>query len=214
MTDGATGKAVSGATVSAGTNVAHTDASGAYSLAVPTGTYDVTVQAFGYADGSADKVVVDDGATLTKSFSLTPVPSRTVAGKVVDGSGHGWPLYAKITADGVPGSVWTDPATGSYSLDLPEGHTYTLHVATASTGYRAVTKKIDVGGSDQTVGFSVPVDSWATSTPGYQVHDTGSTEPFDATDAPPHGLERGQRGWDRGRLAVRRPRQPRQRHRR
>ncbi|MFD0135894.1 carboxypeptidase regulatory-like domain-containing protein [Streptomyces sp. NPDC127159] len=187
VTDSATGKPVGGATVSAGTNVAHTDASGAYSLTVPTGTYDVTVEAFGYANGSADKVVVDDGATLTKSFSLTPVPSHTVAGKVVDGSGHGWPLYAKITADGVPGSVWTDPATGAYSLDLPEGHTYTLHVATSTTGYRAVTKKVDVGDSDETVQFSVPVDSWATSTPGYQVHETGSTEPFDATDAPPEG---------------------------
>nr|WP_261994700.1 carboxypeptidase regulatory-like domain-containing protein [Streptomyces sp. me109] len=187
VTDSATGKPVASATVGAGTNVAHTDSSGAYSLTVPTGTYDVTVQAFGYADGSAGGVVVDDGATLTKSFSLTPVASRTVAGKVVDGSGHGWPLYARITADGVPGSVWTDPVTGSYSLDLPEGHTYTLHVATASTGYRAVTKKVDVGGSDQTVGFQVPVDSWATSTPGYQVHDTGATEPFDATDAPPTG---------------------------
>ncbi|MFE9611240.1 carboxypeptidase regulatory-like domain-containing protein [Streptomyces sp. NPDC006012] len=189
VTDSATGKAVSGATITAGTNVAHTDASGAYSLTLPAGTYDVTVEAFGYATGSADGVVVDDGATLTKSFSLTAVPSRTVSGKVTDGSGHGWPLYAKITADGVPGSVWTDPATGSYRLDLPEGHTYTLHVATATTGYQAVTKKIDVGDSAQTVGFPVPVDSWASSTPGYEVDETGSTEPFDATDAAPEGWQ-------------------------
>ncbi|SOF02285.1 Kelch motif-containing protein [Streptomyces sp. OV198] len=187
VTDSATGKAVAGATISAGTNTAHTDSSGAYSLTVPTGTYDVGVEAFGYASGSASGVVVADGATLTRSFSLDPVPSQTVAGKVVDGSGHGWPLYAKITADGVPGSVWTDPATGSYSLDLPEGHTYTLHVATTTTGYQPVTKKITVGDSAQTVGFSVPVDSWATSTPGYQVHESGSTEPFDTTDAPPAG---------------------------
>ncbi|MFL4908321.1 carboxypeptidase regulatory-like domain-containing protein [Streptomyces sp. MMS24-I2-30] len=213
VTDGATGKPVSGATVTAGTNVAHTDASGAYSLTLPTGNYDISVEAFGYATGSADGVVVDDGATLTKSFSLTPVPSRTVAGKVTDGSGHGWPLYAKITADGVPGSVWTDPATGSYSLDLPEGHTYTLHVATATTGYRAVTKKIDVGDAAQTVGFSVPVDSWASSTPGYRVDETGSTEPFDATDAAPEGWQVVNADGTT-RLGVRRPRQPRQPHRR
>ncbi|MFF7677645.1 carboxypeptidase regulatory-like domain-containing protein [Actinacidiphila glaucinigra] len=187
VTDGATGKAVSGATVTAGTGVTHTDASGAYSLTLPTGTYDVSVEAFGYAGDSADGVVVDDDATVTENFTLTAVPSQTIAGKVTDGSGHGWPLYAKITADGVPGVVWTDPATGSYSMDLPEGHSYTLHVASATPGYEAVSKKITVGDSAQTVGIAVPADSWTANTPGYRVDVTGTTEPFDATDAPPTG---------------------------
>ncbi|MFJ3762981.1 carboxypeptidase regulatory-like domain-containing protein [Streptomyces sp. NPDC090080] len=187
VTDGATGEPVSGATISAGTNVAHTNSSGAYTLTVAAGDYDVKVQAFGYADDSADDVVVDDDAALTKNFSLTPVPSRTISGKVIDGSGHGWPLYAKITADGAPGSVWTDPATGAYSLDLPSKHTYTLHVTTASTGYRQITRKIDVGESDQTVSFSATVDVSAADAPGYKIQDKGDTEPFDTTDAPPTG---------------------------
>ncbi|MFF3559384.1 carboxypeptidase regulatory-like domain-containing protein [Streptomyces sp. NPDC002574] len=187
VTDSATGKALAGATVTAGDSSARTDASGAYSLTVPTGTYDVSVAAFGYSDGSADGVVVDDDATVTKNFTLAPVPSQTVAGKVTDGAGHGWPLYAKITADGVPGAVWTDPATGSYSLDLPQGHSYTLHVAAATPGYKAVSKTVTVGGSAQTVGIAVPVDSWTATPPGYRVDVTGTTEPFDATDAPPAG---------------------------
>ncbi|MFJ5220972.1 carboxypeptidase regulatory-like domain-containing protein [Streptomyces sp. NPDC088354] len=187
VTDSATGKAVAGATVSAGDNSARTDASGAYSLTVPTGTYDVSVAAFGYADGSAGGVVVDDDATVTKNFTLAPVPSQTVAGKVTDGAGHGWPLYAKITADGVPGAVWTDPATGGYSLDLPQGHSYTLHVAAATPGYKAVSKTVTVGNSAQTVGISVPVDSWTATPPGYRIDVTGTNEPFDATDAPPAG---------------------------
>ncbi|MFG2305552.1 carboxypeptidase regulatory-like domain-containing protein [Actinacidiphila glaucinigra] len=187
VTDGATGKALAGATVSAGANSARTDASGAYSLTVPTGTYDVSVAAFGYADGSADDVVVDDGATVTENFTLSPVPSQTVAGKVTDGSGHGWPLYAKITADGVPGAVWTDPATGAYNLDLPQGRSYTLHVTASTPGYQAVSKKITVGDSAQTVGIAIPADSWTATPPGYKVDVTGTNEPFDATDAPPAG---------------------------
>ncbi|WP_431953727.1 carboxypeptidase regulatory-like domain-containing protein [Actinacidiphila sp. bgisy167] len=186
VTDSATGKPVSGATVTAGTGVARTNASGAYTLTVPTGTYDLSVEAFGYAAGSADEVVVDEDATVTRNFALTAVPSQTIAGKVTDGSGHGWPLYAKITADGVPGAVWTDPATGSYSLDLPEGHSYTLHVAAATAGYKAVSKTISVGGSAQTVSVTVPVDSW-TAPPGYRVDVAGTTESFTATDAPPAG---------------------------
>ncbi|MEU6345912.1 carboxypeptidase regulatory-like domain-containing protein [Streptomyces sp. NPDC046977] len=187
VTDSATGKAISGATVTAGDSVAHTDATGAYSLTVATGTYDISVEAFGYSDGSADDVAVDDDATVTKNFTLAAVPSQTIAGKVTDGSGHGWPLYAKITADGVPGAVWTDPATGSYSLELPQGHSYTLHVASATAGYQAVSKTVTVGGSAQTVGISVPVDSWTATPPGYRIDVTGTNEPFDATDAPPAG---------------------------
>ena len=47
---------------------------------------------------------------------------RRSSGTVTDGSGHGWPLYATITVDGVPGGpVFTDPYTGHYSLTLPQG---------------------------------------------------------------------------------------------
>jgi N-acetylneuraminic acid mutarotase len=188
VTDSATGKPISGATVTAGTDVAHTGATGAYQLTVPAGTYDVTVDAFGYAGTSDHGVTVGDGATLTKNYALSPVPSQTLSGKVTDGSGHGWPLYARITADGVPGSVWTDPATGAYSVSLPQGHDYTLHVAVNDPGYQAVSKTVTVGDSAASLNLSVPVDPWATGTArGYTQHLNGTTETFDATDAPPQG---------------------------
>jgi hypothetical protein len=187
VTDSGTGKPISGATISAGTNVAHTDAAGAYDLSVPVGTYDVTVDAFGYATTTDQGVAVADGSTLTKDYSLTSVPSQTVSGKVTDGSGHGWPLYAKITADGVPGSVWTDPATGSYSLSLPRGHDYTVHVTANDPGYQTVTKTITVGDSAADLNLSVPVDPWAGTARGYTQHLAGTTETFDSTDAAPQG---------------------------
>ncbi|MFI1097919.1 carboxypeptidase regulatory-like domain-containing protein [Streptomyces sp. NPDC020917] len=187
VTDSKTGKPISGATITAGTNVAHTGAAGTYDLTVPVGTYDVTVDAFGYAGTSDSGVAVADGATLTKNYSLSPVPSQTLSGKVTDGSGHGWPLYAKITADGVPGSVWTDPATGAYSVSLPQGHDYTLHVAVSDPGYQAASKTVTIGDSAASLDLSVPVDPWSGTARGYTQHLNGTTETFDATDAPPQG---------------------------
>jgi hypothetical protein len=187
VTDSATGKAIAGATVGVGGNIAHTDASGTYDLTVPVGSYDVKVDAFGYATATDAGVAVADGAKLTRNYTLDAVPSQTVSGKVTDGSGHGWPLYAKITADGVPGSVWTDPATGAYSLSLPQGHDYTLHVTANDPGYQSVTKTLTVGDAAGSLNIAVPVDRWAGTARGYTQQLNGTTEPFDATDAPPTG---------------------------
>ncbi|MGW1564055.1 carboxypeptidase regulatory-like domain-containing protein [Streptomyces sp. NPDC002144] len=190
VTDDSTGKPVAGATVTTqGGGTAHTAADGTYSLVLPVGSYDITVEAYGYSPRTASGVSLGDGDALTKNFALTPVPSRTVSGKVTDGSGHGWPLYAKITADGVPGGpVWTDPLTGAFDLKLPQGHDYTLHVVSASPGYTSPTKKITVAASDQSLNVAVPVDPWAATVPaGYSVRDEGTTEPFDSTDSAPKG---------------------------
>ena len=187
VTDTAGGAPISGATVSVGGNVAHTDSAGHYALSLPAGTYDITVDAFGYATGTAKAVVVADGDALTEDFALSTVPSQTVSGKVTDGSGHGWPLYAQITADGVPGSVWTDPATGGYDLTLPQGHDYTLHIAATEPGYQTVTKTVTVAAAATTVNVPVPADPWAATAPGYQLNVTGSTEAFDSTDSAPQG---------------------------
>ena len=68
---------------------------------------------------------------------------------MTDGSGHSWPLYARITVDGVPGGpVWTDPITGRYSVSLPQGHTYQLH----TTAFRVDAWRGDlVRASDETL---------------------------------------------------------------
>ncbi|WSS24512.1 carboxypeptidase regulatory-like domain-containing protein [Streptomyces sp. NBC_01190] len=187
VTDTSTGDPIVGATVSVGGNVAHTSADGTYTVTVASGTYDITVDAFGYAGKADPAVAVDDGDALTEDFALSPVPSQTLSGKVTDGSGHGWPLYAKITVDGAPNAVWTDPATGGYDLSLPEGHDYTVHVTATNAGYQAVTRTVTIGSAATSLNVGVPVDPWAAAPPGYTVATTGTTEPFDATDAPPAG---------------------------
>ncbi|MEW1862582.1 carboxypeptidase regulatory-like domain-containing protein [Streptomyces sp. NPDC088194] len=188
VTDHATGDPISGATVKAGDHSATSGADGSYKLDIPPGAYDLTASAYGYADGSATGVQLDDGATVTESFALDSVPQQTVSGKVTDGSGHGWPLYAKITAAGVPGGpVFTDPTTGDFSLKLPQGSSYTLHVTADYPGYQAVDKTVTVGTADQTANVSVPVDPASTDAPGYSVSLSGPTEPFTSTTGPPDG---------------------------
>ncbi len=124
---------------------------------MPTGTYTVTASGYGFQSSSVTAVTVADGATVGENFSLVPVPRHVVSGIVTDGGGHGWPLYAKITAGGVPGApVYTNPVTGKFSLDLPQGHDYTLTVDAAYPGYEQVDKTVTVAGSDQTVRDRAP----------------------------------------------------------
>ena len=188
VTDHATGAPIAGATVKAGDHSATSDATGTYTLNIPPGSYDLKASAYGYAGGSAAAVALAQDATVTESFALDSVPSQTVSGKVTDGSGHGWPLYAKITVDGVPGGpVFTDPATGAYSLTLPQGATYTLHVTADYPGYKAVDKTVDVATADETVDIPVPVDPYSGAASGYKTTLTGSTVPFDSATGPPDG---------------------------
>ncbi len=188
VTDHATGGPIAGATVKAGDHVATSGADGTYKLDIPPGTYDLTASAYGYSDGSAAGVALSDGGTVTESFALDSVPRQTVSGKVSDGSGHGWPLYAKITVDGVPGGpVFTDPTTGAYSLTLPRNTSYTLHIAANYPGYETLDKTVQVAAADKTANFAVPVDGADADAPGYQVSLVGSTEPFDSTAAAPDG---------------------------
>jgi N-acetylneuraminic acid mutarotase len=202
VTDHATGAAVAGATVKAGDHSATSDATGTYKLDIPPGSYDLTASAYGYADGSATGVDLADGATVTEPFALDSVPRQTVTGKVTDGSGHDWPLYAKITADGVPGGpVFTDPVTGDYSLTLPQNHSYALHIASNYPGYQTVDKTVAVAAADETVDIPVAVDPNSGQAPGYKVSLSGTAEPFTSTTGPPDGWTVGNAdgttgGWD------------------
>jgi N-acetylneuraminic acid mutarotase len=92
-----------------------------------------------------------------------------VSGTITDGSGHGWPLYAKIAVAGDPrGPVYTNPATGRYRVDLPAGATYTLHVSAAgSSGYQSQDPTVTLAGSDVREDVALPVDPDRCTAPGY-----------------------------------------------
>ena len=176
---------VAGAKVSVGATSTTTAADGSYKLTVTPGTYTVGVSDFGYADQSVTGVVVADGATVAENFTLAAVARVAVTGKVTDGSGQGWPLYATITVDGMPGGpVYTNPKTGAYTIQLPVDKTYQLHTAAAYPGYQTTDTSVAVGVSAVSQPISVNVDASACTAAGYQAGHNGQFQTFDGTAAP------------------------------
>ena len=180
VTDGGTGSPIAGATVKTPDGFSTTTAAnGTYDLSVPVGSYDVTAQAFGYASKTTTGVQVSDGQTTTADFALASVPSHTVSGTVTDGSGHAWPLYSKITIDGVPGGpLYTDPYTGRYSVDLPQDNDYTLHIAPIAPGYATKDVTVHVGSADQIADAQILVTQSPCIAPGYAYEFSNAAEPF------------------------------------
>ncbi|WP_422653144.1 carboxypeptidase regulatory-like domain-containing protein [Actinocrinis sp.] len=179
------GGALADAKVTVGSTSIVTGANGTYSVSVPAGTYTVSASAYGYATQTVTGVAVADGASVTENFSLAAVARATVSGKVTDGSGKGWPLYASISVEGAPGGpVYTNPKTGAYSLQLPVDGTYTLDVTPAYTGYQEAKQQVTVGISNVTQNIAVLVDATACTAPGYATHVHGSSQTFDTTSLP------------------------------
>lgn len=186
VTDASTSKPIADATVSTSVGSTTTDSSGHYAMTLAAGSYNVTVSAFGYATQTLTGVQVTDGGTTTQNVALTPTASVTVSGTVTDGSGHGWPLYARLDITGRPGGpVWTNPATGQYSVSLPEDATYAVKVTASLPGYQVVNDSITVGSANVTHNISVPVNP-ACIAPGYQFNfgTPALSEPFDGTTLP------------------------------
>jgi hypothetical protein len=181
--DSATRGALPGATVRAGAYSATTDATGSYRLPpLPAGTYPVTASAPGYATRSLPGVAVPAGGTVTKNISLTPVAVSTVTGRVIDGGGQGWPLYARIDIDGYSGGpVFTNPLTGAFSVRLANKD-YRFTVTALSEGYGA-------GEADVTVPAASPLEfaletAGTVCPPGYSRSGSGFTQAFDEPTTP------------------------------
>ncbi len=185
VTDAGTGAPIASAAVSVPGVSTTTDAKGHYTLTLPAGTYDVSVAAYGYEPKTVPGVTVLDGGTAVTDVVLTAIPKISISGVVKDGSGHGWPLYAKITVNGMPGGpVWSDPYTGRYHVDVPAGAPYTLHVTANYPGYKPADLTVP-GTADVSADIPLTVDVDACTAPGYVRHSVGLTESFSAPTAPP-----------------------------
>lgn len=170
VSDSTTGNPIPGALVHAVgllDRIVTTDSSGNYSMQLCEGSYDVAATAFGYMPGAANGIAISAGNTTNQNFALNPAQVSTVSGMVTDGSGHGWPLYARIDIDGYPnGAVFTNPFTGAYSVNLPQDNTFIFHVNKVSPGY--ITGQRDVvPGANLTEDFTLLVDNEACIAPGY-----------------------------------------------
>ncbi|WP_371403815.1 S8 family serine peptidase [Kribbella sp. NBC_00662] len=162
-----------------------TSSNGTFSSVLPAGDYTLTVASFGYKTQTTTATITT-GQTTTKNFALESTPQVSVGGTVTDGSGHGWPLYAKVSVEG-PGGVfdYTTPSNGRYSLKVPSGAAYSLKVESKYPGYQTVSQPITVGSGNLTKNISVPADANScTTAPGYKWGSDGVYETFDSGAAP------------------------------
>jgi N-acetylneuraminic acid mutarotase len=187
VTDSATNDLIADAHVAAGAISTTTDATGHYSVVLPVDTYDVTASAYGYASQTVNGVAITDGNTTTLNFALDPVPPIEVSGTVTDGSGHAWPLYARINIDGYPGGpVFTDPVTGHYAVTLVESTPFVFHVNAMGIGYNEETRPLQFPPDSPTQDFALQVDTGSCDALGYGSVANGLFEQFN-TGALPDG---------------------------
>lgn len=168
VTDSNTSNLIAGAKVEAGGFSTTTDANGFYKFILAVGAYDVKASAYGYFSQTKNGVAVTDGGTTIADFALDPAPIVAVTGTVTDGSGHGWPLYARIDISGFPGGpVFTNPITGTYSVNLVQDQPYVFNVSAISPGYNPESRSVTPPAGGSTENFALIVDSGSCIAPGY-----------------------------------------------
>ncbi len=178
VTDATTSAPIAGATVVATSGAmrreATSNAEGLYALTVFSSTYTLAASRYGYRTTVIPEVKATTGATTTQNIALTPAAMYEVSGKVTDAT-TGWPLYAHLSISGDPvnplppdNSVWTNPATGEYSLMLAEGVTYTFEVEAWVDGYGVGTGEVGPLTADApNTDFALQADMAACTAPGY-----------------------------------------------
>jgi len=173
------GSPLAGALVEAGGFNTHTGPDGIYIFSeLPVGTYTLTASAYGYQTVSLPNVSVAYDTTTVQNFSLASLPLVDVHGAVTDGSGQGWPLYARIdiTAPGFSQGIYTDPLTGAYQIHLPAGTTHTFTADAVSDGYTPATVQVTPAMPGTTQNISLSIDPGACTAPGYLL--AGSCNPL------------------------------------
>ncbi len=148
------------------------DASGAYHMRVPVGTYTVTAVTYGYQPATVTELLVSSDVTTTQDFILIAYTNYYTVSGVISDANTSWPLYASITVDGDPfgppdDAFWSDPVTGYYTLTLAEGVTYTFDVNAWVAGYARVTRTVGPLTRDTVQDVTLDVDAVACTAPGY-----------------------------------------------
>jgi hypothetical protein len=185
VTDSTTAAPIANAKVTAGDYGAYTAADGTYSIRLPEGTYTLSVSAFAYSPASVSDVAVVVDTVTTQDFVLGAANLFEVYGVVSDETtaGHTWPLYARITIAGYPGGdIYTDPVTGAYSIELPEGSEFDFTVHAIADGFSTASETLIVPSADTVLNFGLEADQTTCTAPGYKL-EGGFVEKFDSVSA-------------------------------
>ncbi|MPZ53367.1 MAG: S8 family serine peptidase, partial [Acidimicrobiia bacterium] len=155
---------------------------GSYSTPLAAGEYLIEVAVYGYETGS-ETVVVEDGVTSTVDFDLVAAPTVTVSGTVTDGSGQGWPLYARVDIEGFPnGPVFSDPETGVFQVELLENVEYDMAVTV--DGYAVQSRAVSLPESANAQDFQMTIAPDVCEAPGYAETEPPLSETFDDETLP------------------------------
>lgn len=181
------GSPIKGVKVEVGGRSGKTDATGLYTIiAVPEGNHDAVFRHYRY-DSVSQPTTIVNGETTVLDASLTIRPTTHMTGTVRDGSGHGWPLYAKLqfmVPTGERDKVFTDPMTGEYQIEVVEHSEYQVTVTAYLQGYD--TKVVQLTAQDTTGANPVQDFTLQTSSceaPGYDpILTIIYSEDFEASD--------------------------------
>ncbi|MBP8124959.1 MAG: S8 family serine peptidase [Caldilineaceae bacterium] len=119
------------------------DASGAFTVALRPGMYDVTGSAFGFNDAVIYGQIVETGKKTFVPVPLALQPVGTIFGRVTDAK-SGIPLAATITVSGTPVSVRSDANNGTFSVALPQG-TWDLRIQATGHRIQQITRPVTIG---------------------------------------------------------------------
>ena len=132
---------------------ATTDASGFYSMTMPSADVTLAFSGFGYADETLPVTIPVD-ATLTADVALTALPSGLVSGVIYGPTGE-VVVGAEIRVIDTPLAPVVSGADGSYAVSLPAGAGNTYDLQARATGMGAVVQTVEVTG-DVTLDFNLP----------------------------------------------------------
>ncbi|HOG80091.1 MAG TPA: S8 family serine peptidase, partial [Anaerolineaceae bacterium] len=151
-----------------------TAADGTYTVDLPEGTYTLTATKYGYETDTATVDIVE-GETDTVNFIIAQLGMSMVSGYVTDGGIeglglHGYPLYSSIhvTATGFDQTLYVDPFTGYYSIELVESTAHTFVTTAVPSGYDVLTETVTATGAAYTHDIELMADGAACAAPGYQ----------------------------------------------
>lgn len=173
VTDNTTNAPLIGAQVTATLSPAqtlttHTNNNGDYLIVAPTGVYTVIASNFGFVPQTVTNVIISENNETIQDFALNPAAKHTLSGVVRDAS-SGVPLYAQIIPQvGGASPVWSDPLSGAYSLEMPEGFPFDLEVKAFPIGYLTRVVQVAAMSGDTHLDIDLQIDEKACKAPGYQ----------------------------------------------
>ncbi len=149
----------------------------------------------GCSRGSVFTIAVLVLGALVLGVSGAAAQSSIVNGVVKDGSGGGFPLYARIDVTGpdYSNTIFNDPLTGYYSISLADGATYHFVVTSQIPGYNQGVADVPVNVPDIVndppgivANFDLTVDSGLCIAPGYTPGEPTPlmSESFDGGELP------------------------------